>query len=276
MIGALAMVREFVKESEVFKRERLVNLKVLPYVLSKMWVAVLLALYQALVYTTIHNLAFNMPGGVTEFLLMYVTLALATLAGMTLGLLASAVSPNANSAPLLVILLIVPQIVLGGALIAVPPAVSTPMSARWGFEALVAISGAGSDVAADACWQLPEEERNALSLEQKEAMGCSCMGLAALDQASCDFPSVGQFDDPALHELAPADPTQWQIARTTAVSKAESLINRFNDDFGWAFVNKESPSAYRSKLLTAWGAQAGIIVILFGLTLAAMARKRQK
>ncbi len=81
------------------------------------------------------------------------------------------------------------------------------------------------------------------------------MGLAALDQASCDFPGIGQFDDPALHEPAPADPTQWQIARTTAVSKAESLIGRFNDDFGWAFVDKESPSAYRSKLLTAWGAQ---------------------
>jgi hypothetical protein len=30
MIGALAMVREFVKESDVYKRERLVNLKVLP------------------------------------------------------------------------------------------------------------------------------------------------------------------------------------------------------------------------------------------------------
>ncbi len=117
MIGALAMVREFVKEADVFKRERLVNLKVLPYVLSKMWVAVLLALYQALVYTAIHYLAFKMPGGVTEFLLMYVTLTLATLAGMMMGLLASAVSPNANSAPLLVILLIMPQIVLGGALI---------------------------------------------------------------------------------------------------------------------------------------------------------------
>ena len=276
MVGALAMVREFVKESEIFQRERLVNLRVLPYVLSKMWVAVLLALYQALTYTAIHHLAFNMPGGVIEFLLMYVTLVLATLAGMTLGLFASAVAPNANTAPLLVILLIIPQVVLGGALITVPLAVSAPTSARWGFEAMVAISGAGSDVAADACWQLPEEERDALSLEQKQERGCTCMGLAALDQTLCDFPGIGRFDDPALHQPPPADPTQWQIARTAAVSKAEALIARFHDDFGWAFVDKDSPGLYWRKLLTAWAGQTAIIGVLFAGILVAIARKKQK
>jgi ABC-type multidrug transport system ATPase subunit/pSer/pThr/pTyr-binding forkhead associated (FHA) protein len=276
MIGALAMVREFVKESEIFKRERLVNLRVLPYVLSKVWMAALLALYQALAYTIINRLAFNLPGGLTEWLLMYVTLTLATLAGMTLGLFASAVAPNANTAPLLVILLIIPQVVLGGALIAVPAAASAPTSARWGFEAMVAISGAGSDVAADACWELPEEERNALSLEEKEARGCTCMGLAALDQASCDFPGLGKFDDPALHEPPPADPTQWQIARTTAVSKAEALIGRFHDDFGWTFVDKDSSSDYTRKLATAWGGQLVIIGVLFTLIMVAMTRKGRK
>ena len=53
MIGALSQMREFVKESEIYRRERLVNLKVLPYVLSKVWVASLLALYQAVCYTVI-------------------------------------------------------------------------------------------------------------------------------------------------------------------------------------------------------------------------------
>ncbi len=172
MVGALAMMREFVKEAEIFRRERLVNLKVLPYVISKIWVAALLALYQAMAYTVIHYLAFKMPGGVLEFALMYITLVLATLAGMTLGLLASAIAPNANAAPLIVILLIVPQVVLGGTLIPVPSIVSAPTSTRWGFEALVSISGAGSDVAADSCWDLPEETRDALSLDEKAARGC--------------------------------------------------------------------------------------------------------
>jgi ABC-type multidrug transport system ATPase subunit/predicted component of type VI protein secretion system len=276
MIGALAMVREFVKEGEVFKRERLVNLKLLPYVLSKISLALILALYQGLVYVAIHYLVFKMPGGVTEFLLMYVTLVLATLSGMMIGLLASAVSPNANMAPLLAILLIIPQFVFAGALFPVPRALSAPISASWGFQSMVAISGAGSDVAGDACWQLPAEERDALTLEEKEARGCTCMGPNALDQASCNFPGLGQLDDPTLDASAAADPTQLGIARAAAVSRAESVIDRFNEDFGWAFADKDSPSAYRSALLTSWGAQVPIIVAFFGLIMVAMARKRQK
>jgi len=163
---------------------------------------------------------------------------------MMMGLLASAVSPNANSAPLLAVLMIIPQFVFAGALFPVPRALSAPINAGWGFEAMVAISGAGSDLAADVCWQLPADERNALTLDEKQARGCNCSGVSALDQASCDFPGLGQFDDPALHQPAPADPSQWQVARTAAVSKAESLLSRFNDDFSWAFVDKSSASAY--------------------------------
>ncbi len=157
MVGGLAQMREFVKEADIYKRERLVNLKVLPYVLSKVWVAALLALYQAAAYTIIHYLAFKMPGGWVEFGLFYFTLVLATMAGMMLGLFASAIAPNANAAPLIVILLIIPQVVLGGALIPVPEYVSAPTSSRWAFEAVVGISGIGSAVAADLCWALPED-----------------------------------------------------------------------------------------------------------------------
>jgi len=274
MIGALAMVREFVKETDVFKRERLVNLKLLPYVLSKVWVALLLALYQALVYTIMHYLAFKMPGGVTEFLMIYATLLLATLAGMMMGLLASAAAPNANSAPLLVILLIIPQFVLAGALFPVPRALSASIPARWGFQAMVAISGAGSDVAADACWQLPAEERDALTLEQKQGLGCTCMGPSVLDPASCDFPGLGPFSDPVLGQVASADPSQTKIARAAAVTRAESLIGRFNDEFGWAFVDKDLPKVFWPKLLTMWGAQVPIIGLFFGLIMVAMSRKR--
>jgi hypothetical protein len=67
MVGGISQMREIVKEGEIYKRERLVNLKILPYVMSKIWVAALLAFYQAAVYTIVHFLAFDMPGGVAEF-----------------------------------------------------------------------------------------------------------------------------------------------------------------------------------------------------------------
>ena len=206
MVGALAQMREIVKEADIYKRERLVNLKVLPYVLSKIWVAGLLAIYQAGAYMLIRYLNFNIPGGFLEFLLIFTTLTLAILAGMMLGLFSSALSPNANAVPLIVILLIIPQVVLGGALIPLPSSISMPTSTRWAFEAFMAITGAGSDVAADACWELPEEIRDNLSLDDKIDLGCNCMGLNVLKQETCNFPGLGSFYDAAIDEQPPVEP----------------------------------------------------------------------
>ena len=206
MVGGISQMREIVKEAEVYKRERLVNLKILPYVLSKVWVAALLALYQAAAYTIVHYLAFDVPGGASEFIQIYITLTLATLAGMMLGLFASALAPNANSAPLLVIILMLPQIVLGGALIPLPNFISAPTSTRWAFEALMSISGAGSDVAADVCWALPEDVRKAMTIDDKLEYGCTCMGVKMLEQESCDYPGLGLFYNPLIAEPPPVEP----------------------------------------------------------------------
>jgi len=347
MIGALSQMREFVKESEVYRRERLVNLKVLPYVLSKVWVAALLALYQAICYTAIHYLAFKMPGGISEFLVFYITLVLSTLGGMMLGLLASALAPNANAAPLVVIMLIIPQVVLGGGLIPVPPSISGVAITRWAFEPVVASSGAGSDVAADVCWALPEDVRNGMSLEDKAAHGCGCMGVNALREDSCNFPGLGTNYNPAIDEPAPIEPapigdpppepvmpepptkptdqndqvalaqylqalndyqakvdkirasykeqvnefqtksdlykaemtayqtkrTQWELDRNAAVGKAESIINTFNNNFGWAFVDKKDKTEYWSRILFAWGVEVGMIFLLFVIILVSIYRK---
>jgi len=206
LVGGLSQMREFVKESDVYKRERLVNLKILPYVASKIWVALLLAFYQALAYTIIRYVAFNMPGGVLEFVMIYITMVLATLAGMMLGLLASALAPQSSSAPLIMILLIVPQIVLSGALAPLPSAASAPAVTRWAFESLIGITGPGSDLAADECWQIDPELRDLMGLEDKENLGCRCMGTNIFVPGSCNFPGIGQFYDPAVDADPPVEP----------------------------------------------------------------------
>jgi hypothetical protein len=192
MVGGIAQMREIVKESEIYKRERLVNLKIIPYILSKVWVAAILAMYQAIWYVGIHYLAFDMPGGITEFILIYISMALATMAGMMLGLFASAISPTGNAAPLIVIMLMLPQIVLGGALVPVPGFISAPTSTRWAFQAFIGISGIGSDIARDSCYLLTPEELGDLGYAGKTA-NCNCLGENILDQDSCDFPSLGLF-----------------------------------------------------------------------------------
>ncbi|HSG43693.1 MAG TPA: FHA domain-containing protein, partial [Anaerolineales bacterium] len=206
MVGGISQMREIVKEGDIYKRERLVNLKILPYVMSKVWVAALLAFFQAIIYTAVHYMAFEMPGGTAEFFQVYITMTLATLAGMMLGLFASALAPNGSSAPLLVIILMLPQIVLGGALIPVPEFVSAPTSTRWAFEALMSITGPGSDVAADKCWKLPEDVRTSMSIDDKVAEGCKCMGPNMLKEDSCNHPGLGKFYSSAIDGPAPVEP----------------------------------------------------------------------
>jgi hypothetical protein len=206
LVGGFSQMREFIKETDVYKRERLVKLKIFPYVASKVWIALLLAFYQAAAFTIIHFIAFDVPGGQLTILLFYITMVLAVLAGMMSGLLASALSPTPSAAPLIMILLIIPQIVLSGALAPLPSSVSAVASTRWTFQSVMGISGVGSDVAADPCWQLPEELRESMSLDDKTGLNCRCMGKAIFTPGSCNFPGLGQFFKPEVNQAAPQEP----------------------------------------------------------------------
>jgi hypothetical protein len=230
LVAGLSQMREFVKEGEIYKRERLVNLKIVPYVASKVWVALLLAFYQAAAYTVIHFLAFKMPGGSLEFGLFYVTLVLAVMAGMVAGLLASALAPASSSAPLIMILLIVPQIVLSGALAPVPGTISSIASTRWAFQAMIGITGIGSDVARDACWKLDKDIREGMTLEQKADNGCNCMGVVVFKPGSCNFPGLGAYYEPEIDQQAPVEPASLRPKPTEPVipPAPEPPVDKYN------------------------------------------------
>jgi hypothetical protein len=68
---------------------------------------------------------------------------------------------------------------------------------------------------------------------------------------------------------------EWEIKRNTAVSKAEALINRFHEDFGWAFADKNAHQAFWLKIFTTWGIQALIIAIMLALILISISRKNR-
>jgi ABC-type multidrug transport system ATPase subunit/predicted component of type VI protein secretion system len=269
MVGALGQMREIVKEQDIYKRERLVNLKIIPYVLSKVWVAALLALYQAGAYIIVRYIAFKMPGGFVEFALLYITLALATMAGMMLGLFASALAPNANSAPMIVILFVLPQIVLGGALLPMPGTgqlVSAFFSSRWAFENFMAITGVGSDVAGDACWALPPEQRAALSLDYRNA-NCKCMGVNLFNSNSCLFPAAQTNYDPTIDQTPPVAPDPIGDPPPKPVLPPQppepvnpdsvAIANYFQDFKVWK-ANAESIQADYEARLAAYQAQAAI------------------
>jgi hypothetical protein len=207
MVGGLSFIRELVKEREIYKRERMVNLKLSSYIMSKIWVALVLAVYQAVWYTLIRYTAFKMPGGVEELIFFFITVYLLVFSGMLLGLFASALAPNANSAPLLLVTFILPQLVLSGVMVPLPAAMRAPASSSWAVKGIIVASGAGSDVARDACWALPKAQRDNLTLDQKNS-NCICMGENALRESSCNFPGLGKYYNQAIDESDPAKPIE--------------------------------------------------------------------
>jgi ABC-type multidrug transport system ATPase subunit/predicted component of type VI protein secretion system len=208
LVGAVASMREIVKEADIYRRERMVTLKIIPYVMSKLWLGILLAAYQSVVFVLTKRLAAGWPDTGETIVATFVTLFLATLSGMLLGLLISAVSPNQNVAPLLLIMILVPQFMFAGGLMPVStfgPAgkiISYATATKWGFESLVTISKLGKDVAEDPCWQLPKAQRDALL--EKDKANCNCMGPNLFKK--CNFPGLADLYDPAVDTPEPVQP----------------------------------------------------------------------
>jgi ABC-type multidrug transport system ATPase subunit/pSer/pThr/pTyr-binding forkhead associated (FHA) protein len=145
LVGALSSVREIVKEAPVYKRERTVALKIAPYLLSKMWVGFLFALYHAVALFVLKVLAVDFSHvGTQDLVQLYVTIALAAMSGVMWGLLISALVPREEQAMLLVIVVVVVQMVFSGALVALSDlgvlgqVLGNVTSTKWVYQALTA------------------------------------------------------------------------------------------------------------------------------------------
>jgi ABC transport system ATP-binding/permease protein len=214
IVGSLAMMREIVKESEIYNRERMVGLRIVPYIFSKVSLGAVLAIYQAAVFLGTKLLAVDLPnynGVHVNIPEMYITLLLATLGGMIMGLLVSALSPSQNAAPLLTILFLVPQITFAGSILPLKDMgapgqfISQLTITRWTYEAMVTSLGIGKDVAADICWDYPKEILDNLTDDEKQ--GCRCHGSNLFSR--CHFPGLWKPDDQtAVNQPEPIRPTE--------------------------------------------------------------------
>ncbi len=146
-IGTMSAAREITKEVPIYIRERLVNLKILPYVSSKVLILALLSLVQAAVFLLIVMLRIDFPEtDLRTMLHLLATLYLVYLGGMAMGLVISAFVANEDRAAGFVPLVVIPQMTLGGAIIAIKTIpkpgqyVSTLAVSRWGFENLGSIT----------------------------------------------------------------------------------------------------------------------------------------
>ena len=115
LVGALSSVREIVKEKAIYRRERAVNLRIVPYLFSKVGVGFLFALYHAAALLVLKLVAVDFAHlGLEQLGLYYLLLVLAVMSGVMWGLLISAIAPREEQAILIAIVLVVIQLVFSG------------------------------------------------------------------------------------------------------------------------------------------------------------------
>lgn len=140
-VGTTNAAREICKERPIYLRERMVNLRIESYVLSKVVILSLLSLLQMGILLGLTNLL--SPRGVeADLVIMFFVLMLISLCGITLGLLISAAVDNPDRAITLVPVVLMPQILFSGMNIPVEQMgswskfISSFMVVRWSVSLL--------------------------------------------------------------------------------------------------------------------------------------------
>ncbi|RRR69794.1 MAG: FHA domain-containing protein [Candidatus Viridilinea halotolerans] len=141
--GIINAAREIVKEEPIYQRERLVNLRIVPYIASKVAVLSLLIIVQTLLLLGVVALGLAFPSEeallITPLVETFITLLLTSLTGMALGLVISAYSASGDRAISIVPLALIPQILFAGLIFNIE-GWATPLSwltiSRWAMDAL--------------------------------------------------------------------------------------------------------------------------------------------
>jgi ABC-type multidrug transport system ATPase subunit/pSer/pThr/pTyr-binding forkhead associated (FHA) protein len=147
LLGVFAASFEIINEQPIYRRERMINLKLLPYFGSKFAVLGAFSLLQCLLLLLVLAFGMSFPGGGALSwapLEYYFTLVFTALASVALGLFISAAAGSATTVIYLMLLTIFVQIVFSGAIFDLP-AIVQPLSwltiTRWSLEALGASTG---------------------------------------------------------------------------------------------------------------------------------------
>lgn len=148
--GTINAAREIVKEAPIYRRERAIALRIVPYACSKLLVLGTLAAVQCFVLlyivglkTGYPNHGLFLPGIRGAFAELYVSLLLMALVGLGMGLVVSALVPNTDRAVSIVPLLLIPQIIFANVIFTlhgVGQYVSWLIPTRWGMQAMGSIA----------------------------------------------------------------------------------------------------------------------------------------
>ncbi len=140
--GVINSAREICKETPILDRERLAGLRAGPYLASKIAVLLALVIVQSVLLVGTVALRVRLPGAgilLPAPLELVITVVLAGLAGLSLGLCLSAFAANPDKATSLIPIVLVPQVLFAGVMFTlhgVTASVSWLTSSRAAMEAL--------------------------------------------------------------------------------------------------------------------------------------------
>jgi ABC-type multidrug transport system ATPase subunit len=152
-MGLSVSAEEINRDRKILVRERFLNLSWPAYIAAKALYLALVSALQMAVYTLLANTILQVPD---MYLITWLALFACSLASCVLGLNISAALKSAVTIYILIPLLLVPQIMLGGAVVPFDqlvrrdtdhrdtPWVADLMPSRWGYEALVVTQFTGN------------------------------------------------------------------------------------------------------------------------------------
>jgi ABC-type multidrug transport system ATPase subunit len=142
--GTSNAAREIVAEQAIYKRERMVNLSIFNYVMSKFTLLSLLCVVQCLVLLTIVYPALGLGDyGALAYFTMLGFMIVTAMCAAAIGLLISTVVVSSEAAMALTPIALIPQVVLGGKMVPMTnkgwlEVVMAVIPSRWSYEGLLA------------------------------------------------------------------------------------------------------------------------------------------
>ncbi len=185
--GTSNAAREIVSEVAVYKRERMVNLRLFNYVFSKFLLLSLFCVVQCTMLLAIVFFALGYNGGMQAFGIELLTMICTAMNSVAIGLLLSTVVSSSEAAMALTPIALIPQVVLGGLMVPMTtnPMLRIPMllmPARWGFQGVIAQERAA--VANHVAWVLDLKKPDLTAPDNFVFQGkfhCAEAQLASLD-----------------------------------------------------------------------------------------------
>lgn len=185
--GTSNAAREIVSERAIYMRERMVNLKLFNYVLSKFLLLTLICVAQCSILLVIAFFALGFNGGILAFGIQLGTLVVTSMASVATGLLLSTMVTSSEAAMALTPIALIPQVVLGGMMV---PMTTNPwleylmyvVPGRWGFQGVVAQERLA--IATDPAWLMTVGKADLNSVENFISSGkfqCALAQVASKD-----------------------------------------------------------------------------------------------